>query len=159
MYVCMYIYVYICTFMCVYIYSYIYIYVYIYIYMYICIYIFTHIYIHIYIYIYTNIFVYISMNLYMHRSVHLYTHICIFPRVEWRRLKLKLKVETQYRQSLYSGSSDVSWFEWESLAIFRVPEFFEKCHNPRQNDINQLAENARVVAPMGWLRLVGSIKL
>jgi len=35
----------------------------------------------------------------------------------WSGEGLKLEVETYYIERLYSASSDVSRFEWESLAI------------------------------------------
>jgi len=44
---------------------------------------------------------------------------------------LKLEVETEYTERLYSVSSDVSRFVWEFLAIIRVPEYFGKIANSK----------------------------
>jgi len=49
----------------------------------------------------------------------------------WSREGLKLEVVYQYTERLYSVSSDVSRFEWESLVIIWVPECFGEISNSK----------------------------
>jgi len=50
-------------------------------------------------------------------------HTCIYIYHGWSGEGLKLEVETEYTERLCSLSSDVSRFEWESLAIIWVPQY------------------------------------
>jgi len=51
------------------------------------------------------------------------------PQVEWKGHKIGGK--NFHRQSLYSGSSDVSRFEGDFVAIIQVPEYFGEMTNSK----------------------------
>jgi len=69
-------------------------------------------YVCIYIYVYTYTYICIHY-IYIWIAHRIYTHIHITTPLTMR----------SYGVRLYSVSSDVSWFDWESLAIIWVPEY------------------------------------
>ena len=92
------------------------------------------------------------MHIYKYKyCVYIYVYIlCIHVYIyhRWSGEGLKLEVEIQYTERLYSVSSDVNRFEWEYLAIICVPEYFGEIPNSkRQSDLKYLAESARFAAP------------
>ena len=164
MYIHIYTYVSICVYLYICIYSYIYIYKYVYIHI--------HIYIHVHIYVYTYLYTYVSICVH----VCMYAHICIHNQrmqvYEWFVLQVVIF------ECMWTGFSGVR--EWDRCVLRGC----QRCARNQKNHSERTQISGRQTArqidrqgqidrqtnrptdrqtgrwiDMGWLQLVGSLKL
>ena len=126
------------------------IYIYTYLYICICICIHIHIYIYEYIYIYKYIYIYIYLHIYSYIYICIYIHICISIYTSHHRLYSESQATPPYPRELLGlppPQRDMSGRGGPVMACFNRVKV--------EMLTSQLAPNFT----MGWLGLVGSIKL